>query len=222
MPTPTGGKPRTFTRLASVVSEGRMKECKMAQIKRPNWDYWSKLTEVTLWQALLLALDICPHTYHHKHESIGVENQHRYWAYQTIANNEIQSKSVEWVTHKPRGLFSAQDTYVTFALFVKWYLERINVDAPDEFKRLYLVGYNAAKQRGNWIEIARKIALHFILDDSRSWRLTQNNLAKKVANELDKMGIRGERGGVLAYDYVRTQAFTADDWFQKFKKTPNN
>jgi hypothetical protein len=193
----------------------------MTALKRPDWSYWSKLTEVTLWQALLLALDVCPNTYHSKHEDIGIDNQHKYWAHQTIANNEMQSKSVNWVTHKPRGLFSAQDTYVNFALFVKWYLERVSIDAPDEFKRLYIDGYNLANQKGDWVEIARILAKHFILDDSRTWTLTQANLAKKVAAELERMGIRGTNKGVISIEYVRTEALTADGWFQKYKKNPN-
>jgi hypothetical protein len=193
----------------------------MIALKRPDWPYWSKLTEVTLWQALLLALDVCPNTYHNKHEDIGIDNQHKFWAHQTIANNEIQSKSVDWVTHKPRGLFSSQDTYVNFALFVKWYLERISINTPDEFKRLYIDGYNLANQKGDWVEIARRLAKHFILDDSRTWTLTQANLARKVAAELERMGIRGTNKGVISIEYVRTEALTADGWFQKHKKNPN-
>lgn len=193
----------------------------MSELKRPDWSHWSKLTEVTLWQALLLALDICPNTYHHKHHDIGDNNQHKYWAHQTIAHNEIESKSVDWVTHKPRGLFSAQDTFVNFSLFAKWYLERISIGAPDEFKRLYIDGYNAATQKGNWIQTARTIAKHFISDEARTWTLTQANLAKKIAAELEKMGIRGTNGGVLSAEYVRTEALTANDWFQKNKKNPN-
>lgn len=193
----------------------------MSELKRPDWSHWSKLTEVTLWQALLLALDICPNTYHHKHNDIGHDNQHKYWAHQNIANNEIQSKSVDWVTHKPRGLFKAQDTFVNFSLFVKWYLEQISINVPDEFKRLYIDGYNSAKQQGNWVDIARKLAKHFITDSSRTWRLTQANLAKKIAVELEKMGIRGTNKGVISVEYVRTEALTADSWFQKHKKNPN-
>lgn len=194
----------------------------MPELIRPDWGHWSKLTEVTLWEALLLAMDICPHTYHHKHEDIGIANQHRFWAHQTIANNEITSKSVDWVTHKPRGLFSSQDTYVCFALFAKWYLERISLDAPDEFKRMYIDGYNLAKQQGDWVDIARAIALRFIQDLSRAWALTQDSLAKAVARELEVMGVRSVRGGVISWQYVRTEALTADNWYQRHKKSPNS
>ena len=203
------------------MKRGCVKEHRLVQNQRPDWSLWSRSTEVTLWEALLLALDVCPHTYHHRHHDIGSDNQHRYWAHQTIANNEIESKAVDWVTHKPRGLFSAQDTYVNFSLFAKWYLERISLNAPDEFKRLYVDGYNLSKQKGDWIAVARAIALRHIQDVSRAWSLTQDSLAKKVASELELMGIRSIRGGVISWQYVRTEALTADDWYQRFKTSPN-
>ena len=191
----------------------------ISELQAPDWSHWKRLNEVTLWQAIQLSMNVCPNNYAPGSGLCPVADQ-KYWGAQIISFEWIRSKKVDWVVHRGPWLLSAQDIYVDFPKFVKWFCEVVGATrSPDEFKRLYAQGFNlGAKLPPNeYVPIARNIAKHFIDSQSPDYKLTQETLAKKLARELEVMGIRGVNGGTISDATIRKQALTSDDWFQRFK-----
>jgi hypothetical protein len=191
----------------------------MNQLIRPDWEYWSKLTEVTLWNALLLAQDLCPNNYV---PGGGMDKDHDYNYHKRlmIADELIRQRAVDWITVRGPFIPNPQDIYVSMPKFVKWYVEDITTKVPDEFKRLYSSGYNLRKRNEDYVSVARKCG-HTLINEAykNSWQLTQDVLAKKIAKVLNDIGVRGKNGGVISASTVLREALTADDWYQRFKKT---
>lgn len=42
-------------------------------LKSPDWEYWGRMRDVTLRDALLLSLNLCPNTYNHETTSIKAQ-----------------------------------------------------------------------------------------------------------------------------------------------------
>ena len=190
----------------------------MPELIRPDWEYWSKLTEVTLWNALLLAQDLCPNNYV---PGLGIDEDHdyRYHRCLMIADELIRQKAVDWITVRGPSIPDPQYIYVSMPQFVKWYVEDITTKVPDEFKRLYPSGYNLRKRNEDYVSVARKCGRTLINEAVKNdWELTLDVLAKKIAKVLDGIGVRGKNGGVLSAGTILREALTADDWYQRFKK----
>lgn len=193
------------------------------ELQSPDWGHWKKLNQVTLWQAIQLSMNVCPNNYTPGIGICAIADQ-RFWSAQLICHEWIRTKRVDWVTHSGPYVLDSQWIFVDLPKFVVWFSEVIgSINSPDEFKRLHADGYNngAKLSPSQYVPIARNIAKHFIDEQSSSYKLTQATLAKKIAKEFGLLGLRGVNGGVISYDTIRTEALTADNWFQRFKPNPN-
>jgi len=197
-----------------------MKGTVMNKLIQPDWAYWSKLPEVSLWNALLLAQDLCPNNYV---PGQGMDSDHdaNYHRRLSIAHEQILSKSVDWVNVRGPYTPEPQQILVSLPKFVKWYLESISVRVPDEFKRIYIDGYNMTGAQIDYVKIGREIALRIIDEAPTTHNLTQDVLAKKIAVELEVMGILGSSGGVLSAGTIRAELLTKDRWYKRVKRSPN-
>lgn len=197
-----------------------MKGTLMNKIIQPDWAYWSKLSEVSLWNALLLAQDLCPNNYV---PGQGIDDDHdvNYHRRLSIAHEQILSKSIDWVTVRGPSILEPQQIMVSLPKFVKWYLECITTRVPDEFKRMYIDGYNLSGEPIDYVKIGREIGLRIIEQAPTTHKLTQDVLAKKIAVELEMMGILGSSGGVLSDGTIRAEVLTKDGWYKRVKRSPN-
>ncbi len=195
----------------------------ISELQAPDWSHWKRLNEVTLWQAILLSMNVCPNNYAPGSNICPIAD-HKFWSVQLIAHEWIKTKRVDWVTSRGPYVLDSQWIFIDLPKFVVWFSEVVgSINSPDEFKRLHANGYNNGVKLSpsQYVPIARNIAKQFIEAQSPNYKLIQVTLAKKIAREFDLLGLRGSNGGVISYDTIRTEALTADDWFQRFKPNPN-
>ena len=108
-------------------------------LELPNWEYWGRMQDITLRDALVLSINLCPNSYNHEIESeLEQQYAHRYWHHFQIAKSHIYT--APWLIGRvaKRELdVDAAHTTIDFRKFCKWAVEDVQLaDLPHEMQIL--------------------------------------------------------------------------------------
>jgi hypothetical protein len=135
---PGGGDSDTFTGMAEFSSEAKHLKGGL-MLKRPDWEYWGKMRDLSLRDALVLSLNLCPHSYNHENKSGRARKfAKRYFINLQIVRSNIYSS--DWVVGricKKEFDIDTSFTTVDFPKFCKWAFDVVKfADLPDQMKNL--------------------------------------------------------------------------------------
>lgn len=108
-------------------------------LKLPDWEYWVRMRDVTLRDALVLSLNLCPNSYNHEINSRKEQKfAQRYLSNLCIAKSHIYGS--DWLVGKvAKADFDVDASFTTVDLpkFCKWAFSVVKlVDLPDQMKKL--------------------------------------------------------------------------------------
>ena len=108
-------------------------------LKSPDWEYWSRMRDVTLRDALVLSLNLCPNVYNHEQDSDEAKDSaQKYWNNLQIAKSHIFVS--DWVVGRVSKVEFDIDTIFTtvdFPKFCRWAVTDVQlVDLPQEMRIL--------------------------------------------------------------------------------------
>lgn len=126
----------------------------------PDWNHWGRLKTVSLRDALVLTIGLCPHKYNHENiESTELLYAHKYWDNLQIAKNHIYES--DWVVGKiVKKDFDVDvsQTHVNLEKFCKWALQDVQLtELPTEMEILGGAQFSAAVLDNKAVE---KLDLH--------------------------------------------------------------
>jgi hypothetical protein len=108
-------------------------------LKSPDWEYWGRMRDVTLRDALVLSLDLCPNAYNHETESRKAQK----FAKRYLSNFQIVKSHIygsDWLVgrvSKKEYDVDAAFTTVDLPKFCKWAFGVVKlVDLPEQMKLL--------------------------------------------------------------------------------------
>lgn len=108
-------------------------------LKPPDWEYWGRMRDVTLREALVLSLNLCPNSYNHEIKS----RQEQKFAQRYLNNLHIVKSHIydsDWLVGRvAKAEFDVDTSFTTVDLpkFCKWAFGVVNlIDLPDQMKKL--------------------------------------------------------------------------------------
>lgn len=108
-------------------------------LKSPDWEYWGRMRDVTLRDALVLSLNLCPNAYNHENKSRKAKK----FAKQYQANLQIVKSHIygsDWLVGRvSKTEFDVDTAFTTvdFPKFCRWAFEDVElVGLPEQMKRL--------------------------------------------------------------------------------------
>jgi len=108
-------------------------------LKPPDWDYWGRMRDVTLRDALVLSLNLCPNSYNHEIKSKRAQKfAQRYLSNLQIVKSHIYGS--DWLVGRvAKAEFDVDASFRTVDLpkFCKWAFSVVKLNGlPDQMKRL--------------------------------------------------------------------------------------
>ena len=108
-------------------------------LKSPDWEYWGRMRDVTLRDALVLSLNLCPNAYNHETESTKAKKfAQRYLSNLQIVKSHIYGS--DWLVGRvSKKEFDVDAAFTTVDLpkFSKWAFDVVKlVDLPEQMKLL--------------------------------------------------------------------------------------
>jgi hypothetical protein len=115
-------------------------------LKLPDWEYWGRMRDVTLRDALVLTLDLCPNSYNHETKT----SKEKKFAQKFLSNLQITKSHIygaDWVVGRvSKQEFDVDTAFTTVDLpkFCKWAFGVVKlVDLPEKMKQLGDPNWNA-------------------------------------------------------------------------------
>lgn len=113
----------------------------------PDWNHWGRLKTVSLRDALVLTIGLCPYKYNHENtDSVELLYAQKYWDNLQIAKNHIYES--DWVVGRPAKKdfdVDASQTHVNLEKFCKWALQDVQLtELPTEMEILGGAQFSAA------------------------------------------------------------------------------
>ena len=186
-------------------------------IPTPVWMIWKNQRTVTLNQALLLCMNVCPSWYEARDDkekflsNIAIGNQ--YNLYFRDARNWASGSG--WVIEYLAEDDIQEDDFVDLKKFARWACQNVEWNGiPAEFKAIAKVGdvapievkQNPTKSSkeilkpNDWNPLAEQYAIEFIRDDPKR---TLNIIADMICNKFIEKGITGINGDLKAVTIKR-------------------
>jgi hypothetical protein len=108
-------------------------------LKLPDWEYWGKMRDVTLRDALVLTLNLCPNSYNHENNSRKEKKSaERYFSNLQIAKSHIYG--ADWLVGRvSKKDFDVDTAFTTVDLpkFCNWAISVVKlVDLPEQMKKM--------------------------------------------------------------------------------------
>lgn len=108
-------------------------------LRLPDWEYWGRMRDVTLRDALVLSVNLCPNSYSHESKSRKAQKlAKRYLSNLQIVKSHIYGSN--WLVGRvSKNEFDVDTAFTTVDLpkFCKWAFNVVQLaDLPDEMKRL--------------------------------------------------------------------------------------
>lgn len=151
-------------------------------LKPPDWEYWGRMRDVTLRDALVLSINLCPNSYNHEIKS----RKEQKFAQRYLSNLQIVKSHIygsDWLVGKvAKAAFDVDASFTTVDLpkFCKWAFSVVKlVDLPDQMKGLGepdwvppdhppAVVKPETTASSNQIKIGRRDILSPVIDKARS------------------------------------------------------
>ena len=186
-------------------------------IPTPNWTSWKNKRTVTLNQALLLCMNVCPKWYEARDDkdkflsNITIWGQYRLY----LEDAHDWASGSGWVIDYLAEDDIQEDDSVDLKKFARWACQDVEWNGiPAEFKAIAKVGDLApieAKQKptksskeilkpNDWNPLAEQYAIEFIKDDPKR---TLNIIADMICNKFIEKGITGINGDLKAITIKR-------------------
>ena len=186
-------------------------------IPTPVWMIWKNQRTVSLNQALLLCMNVCPSWYEARDDkekflsNIAIGNQ--YNLYFRDAHNWASGSG--WVIEYLAEADIQEDDFVDLKKFARWACQNVEWNGiPAEFKAIAKVGDVApieVKQKptksskeilkpNDWNPLAEQYAIEFLKDDPKR---TLNIIADIICNKFIEKGITGINGDLKAVTIKR-------------------
>ena len=135
-------------------------------LELPDWDHWGRLKTVSLRDALVLSVNLCPDRYNHENSNeIEFGYARKYWQNSQIAKNHVYD--AEWLVGKVAREDSDIDlrlTNVDLCKFSYWALNVAHIsELPTEMEILGGLEFssdNISNENDNREDLSRKIALY--------------------------------------------------------------
>jgi hypothetical protein len=108
-------------------------------LELPNWEHWGRIRDITLRDALVLSINLCPNSYGHENSN-KVERLYaeKYWHHFQIAKSHIFGST--WVIGRVAKCsfdVDAAHTTIDFPKFCNWAVEDVQLaDLPHEMRIL--------------------------------------------------------------------------------------
>ena len=108
-------------------------------LELPDWEYWGRMRDITLRDALVLSINLCPNLYSHEQDSDEAKDMaQKYWNNLNIAKSHIYGS--DWLVGKvSKTEFDVDTAFTTVDLpkFCKWAFKVVQLaDLPEGMKRL--------------------------------------------------------------------------------------
>ena len=108
-------------------------------LELPDWEYWGRMRDITLRDALVLSINLCPNLYSHEQDSDEAKDMaQKYWNNLNIAKSHIYGS--DWLVGKvSKTEFDVDTAFTTVDLpkFCKWALEVVKlVDLPEQMRKM--------------------------------------------------------------------------------------
>lgn len=124
-------------------------------MKSPDWEYWGRMRDVTLRDALVLSLNLCPNAYNHETKSRKAKK----FAKKYLANLQIVKSHIygaDWLVGRIAKTEFDVDlalTTVDFPKFCIWAFDVVKlVDLPEQMKLLADPNYEAKRNAPEVVE----------------------------------------------------------------------
>ena len=108
-------------------------------IPKPNWMSWKNKSSVTLNQALLLCMNVCPKWYEVRDDKEKFLSNLTVWGQYRLQLEDAQSwaSRVDWVNEYLAEVDLQEDDYVDLKKFARWACQDVEwQDIPNDFKKL--------------------------------------------------------------------------------------
>jgi hypothetical protein len=197
------------------VSEGAQmiiaRDSKYSDDPKPNWTYWRQLKVVNLNDALYLSLNINPNLVSNELE-IALDFYH-------VEISERLSVIYSWADTESWYIGDIDEIpskdRVDLKLFAEWAISEVCwTNLPSGFTQLVKKSSVRSESLSSWVDVAREIALEVIKSHGGEYSLTQEDVSKRVAKELDKRGVKNMHQETIPAESIRKMALTSDKWWQ--------
>jgi hypothetical protein len=108
-------------------------------LELPNWEHWGRMRDITLREALVLSINLCPNSYNHENNN-EMERQYaeKYWQHLQIAKSHIYDS--EWLVGRVARSdidIDVAHTAINLQKFCCWAVEDVQLaDLPYEMRVL--------------------------------------------------------------------------------------